>query len=77
MIGKGPGWSHSLRLIELFPDLPNLLSFIHRELRSINIKVIPFFVTSVVYEKGLVPTITIYMYQEKLDAYDCCKQKLN
>jgi hypothetical protein len=25
MIEKGPGWSHSLHLIELFPDLTNFL----------------------------------------------------
>jgi hypothetical protein len=27
MIGKGPGWSHSLHLIELVPELTNLLKF--------------------------------------------------
>jgi hypothetical protein len=27
MIGKGPGWSHCLRLIEFFPDLTNLFKF--------------------------------------------------
>jgi hypothetical protein len=41
MIEKSPGWSHSLRLIELFPD--HFLNFIHRELRSNNIKVVLFF----------------------------------
>jgi hypothetical protein len=25
MIGKGPGWSHSLRLIKFFSDLTNFL----------------------------------------------------
>jgi hypothetical protein len=35
MIKKGPGWSHSLHLIVLFPDLTNFLDFIHWELRSI------------------------------------------
>jgi hypothetical protein len=37
MIKKGPGWSHSLHLIELFPDLTNLLKIDSAELAQ-NIK---------------------------------------
>jgi hypothetical protein len=46
MIGKGPGWSHSLHLFKISLD------FIHKELRSNNIKykIKRFFMSSVVEE---------------------------
>jgi hypothetical protein len=38
LIEKSPSWSHSLHLIEFFPDLTHFLDFIHRD----NIKVVLF-----------------------------------
>jgi hypothetical protein len=44
LIGKGPGWLHSLRLIELFPDLTNLnKKLFHRELRNNNFRSVLIF----------------------------------
>jgi hypothetical protein len=45
---KGPGWSHSLHLIELFSDLINFLNFYSQGAAQKQFKSVAFFESGVV-----------------------------
>jgi murein endopeptidase len=52
MIQKGPGWSHSLHLIELFPDLTIFLNFLSQGAAQQQFKSVVFLVSGVVRPAG-------------------------
>jgi hypothetical protein len=64
MIGKGPGWSHSFLLIELFPDLTNLFRFHSQGALQKQFKRVTFLVHTLVWQpiQSICPYISLSIH---------------